>query len=207
MRTRIITVAALAAGLAGSVSAGFTGISVQDLGNVAGDGVSTTYRVFAEFDDATDVALSLGGVAGGTPLSYATLSGDGTMLFAGDDIAQPGSDPAASWLTLGLATDLVFSPGFGGGAPGPYFVGDAWSYENGGILDADTGTPIDGGTIVIAQFTIASDAVVRFTGNVGWIPAGGGGATESPFSVVVPGPGGLALLGLAGLAGTRRRRG
>ncbi len=197
--------AGLAAATGGTASAAFTGVSVQDLGNVTGDGFSSTYQVFLEFDDPADVVLGLFGTAE-TPLSYATLSGDGTLLLAGDDIAQPGSLPGASWLTIGLADDLSFSPGFGGGAPGPYFVGDAWSYDGGGIFDENLSTPITGGSVIVAQFTIDAGAVVQFAGNVAWTPAGGGGPSESPFSVVIPGPGAAALLGLAGLLGAGRRR-
>ena len=57
---------------------------------------------------------------------------------------------------------------------------------------------------MIAQFTIAGDWEYGGTGD--WT-AGGAGASNTAFyvSTVVPAPGALALLGLAGLAGRRRR--
>jgi hypothetical protein len=59
---------------------------------------------------------------------------------------------------------------------------------------------------VIAQFTIAAGEVGMYEGTVDW-QGQGAGFTSDTFSVMVPAPGAMALLGLAGLAGSRRRRG
>jgi hypothetical protein len=78
--------------------------------------------------------------------------------------------------------------------------------DNGGWFDFDPGTVENGGEILIAQFTIADGAgPVVFTGTVDYTPGGEGDFVSEAF--FIPAPGAAALLGLAGLAGTRRRRG
>ena len=59
--------------------------------------------------------------------------------------------------------------------------------------------------VLIAQFTVAAGNNVHLSGNIAWLNALGG-SNNTPFSIETPAPGALALLGLAGLAGTRRRR-
>lgn len=201
---------ALAGAMAAPAGASFTGVSLENLGEVV-PGL-TTYRVHALFDDAADQAISLFGNADGVLLSYTTLSGDGTLYQAPGpdfDLPDPAAGPGDTWLALGPDTaGLGFTPGFGGGGSSPFFAGDDWGYI-GGIIDTDLGTPITGGSILIGQFTLDSAATAEFAGNIAWIGSaggGGGGPQESSFSVVIPGPGSLALLGLAGLAGRRRRR-
>ncbi|MHC4993374.1 MAG: PEP-CTERM sorting domain-containing protein, partial [Planctomycetota bacterium] len=67
----------------------------------------------------------------------------------------------------------------------------------------------DDGRIIIGQFTIPAgarlDGIVRIAGFFDGDPTDLIGQTFN-FSTAVPAPGALALLGLAGLAGGRRRR-
>ena len=94
-------------------------------------------------------------------------------------------------------------------------IGIDWTgFETGGALVTDNGswfvTPDDaqgaeiGGRVLIGQFTITGGALV---GQVSLQGKDADGATWQANGVTwVPAPGALALLGLAGLAGRRRRR-
>ena len=82
--------------------------------------------------------------------------------------------------------------------------------DNGGYFDLNPGTeelPDENMQIMIAQFTLAlgkgQQATYEGTANYN---IGGGELTAGAWSVIIPSPGALALLGLAGLAGGRRRR-
>lgn len=76
-------------------------------------------------------------------------------------------------------------------------------------------TTVDGnGNIISVEFSDTADTL-SFKGNVTATPTGNNGLGDSIFdfafilneqTVVIPAPGALALLGLAGLAGGRRRR-
>lgn len=122
--------------------------------------------------------------------------------------------------TLAVTSDPDFSNITGGALNGaPYGTFDAGAGLSGGFQGG--GTPSDGiafGQTGTFQFNVvASDAsslsassfingpnafdfVVRFRGFEN------GGSDKVPAYVVVPGPGALALLGLAGLVGGGRRR-
>ena len=112
--------------------------------------------------------------------------------------------------TTGFAgNDTDYTPGFAGAAGGLNVIkGNALNEVDGLVFDSDPTTPIFGPDVVLAQFTLPEGNGFRLEGIVAWLPPGGGGDfIVSVFKVNnIPAPGALALLGLAGLAGARRRR-
>ena len=215
-------VAALAT--AGAASADYSGFTVVDMGNMTGDGVSTTYRVFLNFDNPDDKILAVSGNADVSALSYngaeLVQNSPGFETLDLQDFPFAASLPGDTWVTLDDdpannadvgASDAAFSPGFLNPAfPGASVINGTsfFQEDNGGWFDFDPGTVENGGEILIAQFTIASGETGVFTGTVDYTPGGEGDfVSEAIGEVVIPAPGAIALLDLAGLAGTRRRRG
>ena len=72
--------------------------------------------------------------------------------------------------------------------------------------DKEQAFPVDGRVLVL-QVAVRSGEHASGVWNISWgnIGAGGGGLARLEWTTV-PAPGAMALLGLAGLAGTRRRR-
>jgi MYXO-CTERM domain-containing protein len=187
-------------------------------------GGQTSYRFYANFDDPTDQVLAVSGNSSQTLIfSTDTVLINNGGAFAGakqEDFAQfPITGADDSWVTIGASgfagNDTDYSPTFLNAATQPgisQIHGSSWSDSNDGWFDADPGSAETGPVVLIAQFTVADvpgpgDAGnVSFTGNVDY-QDGGGPLVFGSFSVSTPAPGALALLGLAGLAGTRRRRG
>jgi len=205
---------ALALATAGAASADFTGVSFMSMGEII-DG-TVTYRIFADFDSPDDKVLAVSASAAPLRWSGATLvqNAPGLENLQVQDVPFAASGPGDSWVTVGGnvdagSSDTTFSPGF----LNPAFAGASVingsffeQLENGGYFDFDPGTPENGGSVIIAQFTIGANEVGVYEGTVDWQPVEGGLFADT-FNVVVPAPGAIALLGLAGLAGTRRRRG
>ena len=196
---------------AGAAQADFTGASIVNMGSLNPNG-GTTYQIFANFDSPNDVVLAVSGNAGVSALIY-----DGGELVQNQLIpnSQLGDVPTAgivgdgdSWVSIGdpSTQNTAFSPDFLGGngsssvINGTYFIQD----DNGGYFDQNPGSEEGGGSVLIAQFTMDGD--FSYQGTVDYNDADDG-LTSMGFSVTtVPAPGAMALLGLAGLAGTRRRR-
>ena len=207
------TIALAAAGVA---SADYTGASVMNMGEIVPG--TNTYRIFVNFSSPDDRLLAISGNDTISALRYSgaelVQNAPGFETLDLQDKPFAASLPGDSWVTIGGnfeagLTDTTFSPGFLSPAfPGASVInGDFFEQlENGGYFDFDPGTAEAGGSVIIAQFTIAADAAGTYEGTVDWQGAGAG-FTSNVFSVVVPAPGAVALLGLAGLAGTRRRRG
>jgi hypothetical protein len=220
MKKSLVAGTMLAAAVASVASAGFTGYSVQRTVTAGGN---IQYQVFANWDQSGLVFLNA--------FNFATQSG--TMnarhqdFFVADGEVgtwQAGSSVSAadraedSWVTAsGLATSSgwgsALDPGFANGGT----VGDI---NNGaGWYDATPGTPnaiAAGGTqggyrILLAQIVRNgkdADALATFYLKNSFKVAGTTTAlfSEGTFSIgVVPAPGAVALLGLAGMAGRRRR--
>jgi uncharacterized protein (TIGR03382 family) len=84
-------------------------------------------------------------------------------------------------------------PGGGGVVPSPQSVAGNWPNNQ----------------VAIMQFTLVPDpgSHVNFVGTMGLLTIVDGVATETQGNFKPPAPGTLAVLALAGLAGTRRRRG
>jgi MYXO-CTERM domain-containing protein len=198
----------------GSALADLNGVSIQtlDLGGPAG---AVTYRLFAEFDDPTDYLLAVSGTSA-NPLSFSTdtvLINDGGAFSTtkSEDFAQaPISAVWDSWVSIGATgfagNDTDYSPTFlDNDGLNAVITGSSWSDDDDGWFDANPGTPASGGSVVIAQFTVAEGGDISLEGNLNWASLSGG-LQSSTFAVATPAPGGLALLGLAGIAGRRRRR-
>ncbi|MEE9131055.1 MAG: hypothetical protein V3T84_13635, partial [Phycisphaerales bacterium] len=134
--------------------------------------------------------------------------------FAGlkeeDFAAFPISEAYDSWVTVGateLAGNQTDYSGFGSDGIHAVIVGN--SFKSGLVFDSNPGSPVLGPEVVLAQFTLPDNNGFHLEGVILWNPPGAGpGFIVSPFMVDnIPAPGGLALLGLIGLAGPRRRRG
>lgn len=225
MKVKAFALAGAAVGsmfVASTAPAAFTGVTweVVDQGAVGG----TTYRFYAEFDDPTDQLLAINGDANVSALTFSTntvLQNDPIGAGAGtksEDFPFLATAAWDSWVTIGVSSfslDNNYSPGFLGGDGSQNVIkGSSWSQaDNGGWFDSDpTSADGAGGFVLIAQFTVA-DVVgpgvagdIEFGGTVSYNPGGGPPSSSELFFVSTPAPGALALLGLAGLAGTRRRR-
>ena len=192
------------AGFAGSLTlaavatAGFTGLSVDDLGG----GV---FRLYADFDDMGDTVVNVfnsnisnadgwfhDDVAGGTWLPLGAGGANDSYVTIGAEPSFTNSttlDPNFDNITAGQTSLGVNAGWFNGNPPN--------NQGNAGV----------GMRVLLAQFSgdgvTSGDLELTYTTADGNTVFGGGDFTTNP----VPAPGALALLGLAGLAGTRRRRG
>lgn len=194
---------AAALAVSGFASAGFVGMSVE---SEVIDG-KTVFRVYAQFDSANDVVLSVFGVAN------IPNGGFFNNDFAGGSWAPqftaPGAGAVDSFVTIGgvpgFANSTQADPNWGGagftqpGIPN----GAGWFNSNPpnlqGKVDASLRT-------LIAQFSFAGEPVTFTSPITVSFNQGIGTATQfGEASFTVPAPGAIALLGLAGLAGRRRR--
>lgn len=220
MKTRLATVAA-AAGLAvsGTAIAAYQQVVAVDAGDLDGDPSTTTWRIYAEFDDPADWLLAVSGTEGIAALRFESTAplvqnaGAFDGLVQGDvpSILDGGGD---SWVSIGGnvdagQSDTQFSPGFlGGDGVGSMIAGSFFEQtDNGGYFDANPGTQENGGSVIIAQFTLPNEATATYQGTLSWTAAGSGALFDA-FSVdigVIPAPGALALLAMASLGGRRRR--
>ncbi len=210
----------LAAAVASVASAGFSGYSVNRTVTAGGN---IQYQVFANWDQSGLVFLNAfnfatqSGTMNARHQDFFTADGEVGTWQAGSSVSA--TDRAEdSWVTAsGLATSSgwgsALDPGFANGGT----VGDI---NNGaGWYDATPGTPnaiAVGGTqggyrILLAQIVRNgndADALATFYLKNAFKVAGTTTAlfAEGTFSIgVVPAPGAMALLGVAGLAGRRRR--
>ena len=219
MKKSLVAGTMLAAAVASVASAGFTGYSVQRTITAGGN---IQYQVFANWDQSGLVFLNAfnfatqSGTMNARHQDFFTADGEVGTWQAGSSVsaADRGED---SWVTAsGLATSsgwgTALDPGFANGGT----VGDI---NNGaGWYDATPGTPnaiAAGGNqggyrILLAQIVRNgndADAVATFYLKNSYKVAGTTTAlfSEGTFTIGVPAPGAMALLGLAGMAGRRRR--
>jgi hypothetical protein len=210
--------------LAGSATAAFTGLKCEVY--VGDDWVDNgydttalvTYRLWANFDSPDDGVLSVFGITGvpmsanstdgafsNSPVGLDSLTAPQDLRFLGifenqwDTYVTINNDTAT-----GDATGT--SPGF---ATETNSLASDWGTENAAWFVTPDDPQFrarekpDGGLgVMLAQFTVAAG-----TGIFGEINLLLGDSTEVRGLIfATPAPGALALLGLAGLAGTRRRR-
>ena len=212
--------------ITGVASAAFTGIATELyvgdgwMDNGYGATGLETYRVYADFDgmDAEDGVLSVFGVAGP---AMSMTSGDGFFhndplggLTAPLDLRGAGlwGNQWDTYVTINATDDTVvvgLSPGF---AAETNSLASDWSTENAGWFvtpDDDWGKATwsteHPGRVMLAQFSVAAGAGIE--GTISILDR----ATSTEIrglrvTSATPTPGALALLGLAGLAGRRRRR-
>jgi|SwirhirootsSR3_FD_contig_91_2553269_length_724_multi_3_in_0_out_0_1 MYXO-CTERM domain-containing protein len=194
---------AAALAVTGFASAAFVGTDVQS-SIING---KTVFKVYAVFNSASDVVLNVFGV---NNITGAFFQSD----FVGGSWAPQFTNPADvltdSFVTVGglpgFANSTNADPGWGGpgfnqpGIP----AGAGWFNSNPPNLQGKV-DPVTLKTF-IAQFSYAG-AIDAFTTPV-QIGYNQGIGTVTQFgtgSFSVPAPGAIALLGLAGLAGRRRR--
>ena len=219
MRTPSVFVssAVVLAATSSFATAGFTGFTadraVLSNGNIQ-------YKVFANFDN---VGLQTGqswvflnayshstvsGTMNAVHQDFFTADGEVGTWQAGSSVSAADRD-FDSWVTSsGLATSsgwgTALDPGFGNGGT----IGDV---NNGaGWYDATPGTAntVTGGRMLMMQIvrTAANDTLYTANLSVTYKISG----TSNPiqpgaFQYTIPAPGAVALAGLAGLAGRRRR--
>ncbi len=215
--------------VSGSASAGLVAVSVIAGPSQHPDGKHNTWQVIASFTDQGDRISAVNGLDqdGLNALVFWTSGGElyNQALFDGlslNDYASVGLGGEAydSYITLGNTNigNVGVTPNFlGGNGTNQVILGSAWTETDGawyspqgplevGLLeDAIDGN--DTSDVVIAQFTVDAGVGLHFEGNIAWLdPASGG--FNTPFLVKVwPTPGALALFGIAGICGIRRRRG
>ena len=224
---------ALAVGLglavAASASADITGamtvdyvVTAEDFG---GDVVTVNVSdLYLTSNDAADTALNVYNMSmaaagqvnyfqsatgvGWTPTNLGSIfdtealrRADSFVTIGGFDFGQPVQSPGA-----GSGTGL--DPNFGGN--GAAYPGDLAGWYNGSppSLNGAVGNGAAGLGVFVGRF--AYDGSFDLTGStleVTWNQGLGTPGQQAGFIVNIPAPGALALLGLAGLAGRRRRNG
>ena len=199
------------------------------------DGSFNTWRVVARFSDAGDQISAVNAVMGLNAIDFYTGDGSDIYnmgAFPGSSLNDFPTSGAPlfgeewdSYITIGatnfndnntqVSPDFL-CPGCGGAPPnfsvilGSEFSTDdgAWFFFGAPPLVSDLEDVIaDNGSFDVLLFQVGvSDGGFHLDANVQWFnPASGDNNT--PFTVDnTPAPGALALLGLAGLAGGRRRR-
>ena len=205
--------------IASSALAGMNGLSADLVGE---DLVAGTYtvRVYAEVDADNRLDAVFGNSVYALSMTYLNGASAYQNSLGGNtsQAINPAFFPLApslewdSYVTIGnlYNTDNALQD-----------IGIDWSgWEAGGDLYADNGTwfitPADpqgeavGGRVLVAQFTtFAGDGEVDIVFSGGFQGKDASGDTwQSGHSIdiAIPAPGAIALLGLAGLAGRRRRR-
>jgi hypothetical protein len=230
MRSSLIIGASVATIIAAGASAEITGAMTVDYAVTAEDfgGAMVTVNVsdlYLTSNDAADVALNVYNMsmaAAGQVSYFQSITGTGwqpTNLgsifdtealrqadsfvtiggFAFD--AEPGQAPGA-----GAGTGL--DPNFGGNTSA--YPGDLAGWYNGSppSLNGLVGDSAAGLGVLVGRFAYDGDFDLSgSTLEVTWNQGLGTPGQQAGFVVNIPAPGALALLGLAGLAGRRRRNG
>ncbi|MFZ9882000.1 MAG: hypothetical protein ACO3QC_11420 [Phycisphaerales bacterium] len=216
-----MSLAALA--VAGSASAAFTGYSVTNAGSVGG---LTKWVLYANFNGATDTVLNA--------FHFNKTVGGGSPVFHHADAISGGIDStvAGTWnpqfvLAPGAMDSYVCIGGGEGFASGnstnadPDWGGAGFNQAQVPFLAAGTttagagwfnGNPPNqqglqsGGQVKLGQFVIgSSDPSATLFLKIGYNNGAGGTVQFGEGTFTIPAPGAIALLGLAGLAGRRRR--
>ncbi len=212
--------------VAGTASADLTGVTIEVAPDQHPDGdLWDTWLVVAHFDNFMD-RIALVGSSMGQELFFFTGGGDiyNQPQFPGatlNDFPSVGIGGEAwdSYVTIGktiFPSGVQFTPDFlgdfGGDPPDvSVILGSSFGPETNGAWFFFGDSPEVGqweGNVIVAQFTVPEGVGFHLEGAVGWIPASPGAGIELDAFIVdnIPAPGALALLGLAGLAGARRRR-
>ncbi len=207
----------------GSANADLVEVSVIYGPSQHPDGLHDTWQVIAIFDNPLDQIAAVAGLEG-QPLYFYTGNGvlynqalfDGLSLNDYPSVVV-GGEAYDSYITLGNTNigNVAVTPEFlGGTGQNQVILGSTWTESDGawyfpqgplevGLLeDAVDGN--DTSDVVIAQFTVDEGMGFWLEGNIVWLGADGSYITA--FNTW-PAPGVLVMFGLAGLVGTRRRRG
>ena len=218
--TRFVLATVAASTLASAASASFTGFSVER-GTTAGG--NTRYSVYANFSASNLVFLNafsfvnVSGTMNARHQDFFVADGEVGTWQAGSSVsaADRGED---SWVTAsGLATSSgwgsALDPGFAnGGTVGDINNGAGWYDATPGTANAILAGGTQGGyRMLLMQVVRSGDDAGQASSHsmqLSWKVAGTTTAIfgNGSFNLgVIPAPGAMALLGLAGLAGRRRR--
>jgi len=213
--------------VAASATADFTGdvyMDIQSVSAVDGFGApdfnGTVVDLWAESDDDADILLNaynFNDVNLGTTYYQSFTGGTWLPNNLGVPFETDALRMADSYVTIGGynggdqtgANGTGLDPNFGGtGAAGPGTNGGWYNSDPGNPIGAVQNTDLTGTGlgVFIGRFSINGGdlSMEGSTGEFTWNQGLGTDGVQGDF-VVVPAPGVLALLGLAGLAGRRRR--
>jgi hypothetical protein len=216
MKTTITmgTLSAIALATAAQASP-FSGFTIESLGDM---GNGETVRLYANIDAGSRIDAVFGNSVGALSISneggsfYQNALGGPTSTSINSAFFPLA--PSLEWDSY-VSIGALYSNGSPFGNNALLDIGIDWtSFNSGGELATDNGswfvTPADpqgesDGMVFIGQFTL-----VGGTGLIGQLSLQGKDADGVTFQELgvtwVPAPGAMALLGLAGLAGRRRRR-
>ena len=216
--TRFVLATVAASTLASAASASFTGFSVER-GTTAGG--NTRYSVYANFSASNLVFLNafsfvnVSGTMNARHQDFFVADGEVGTWQAGSSVsaADRGED---SWVTAsGSATSAgwgtALDPGVSnGGTVGDVNAGAGWYDATPGTANAVLAGGTQGGyRMLLMQVVRSGDDAGQASSHsmqLSWKVAGTTTAIFGNGSFdLVPAPGAMALLGLAGLAGRRRR--
>ena len=224
MKVNILSVLAGSVMLAGTANAAYTGLITEEYTNAVYDAPpdSITFRLYATFDNEMDQLTGLGGSA----QEPWYLNCEPGYTFYNDDTyggwwAHAASfDPLVAYLhydsywTIGT-DDSAAGADLGIAFPGedPIWDETHWFADDGGIYRTPEDELSFAGAdlvVMIGQFTFMPNDgpdVLYAMGAVKMNMVSDGAQLNlyEDFLIPVPAPGALALLGLAGLIGRRRR--
>jgi len=203
--------------VAGSASAAF--VSMNVVSSTVSQGADTFYvfKVYAKFNNANDTVLNAYGMnalPAGSFWHNDFLSGGGSNVagtWSPTLIPSPTAAGTDSWVTIGgnaadFGNSTSADPGWGAagwnqaGIP----ANAGWFNQNPPNLQGR----VNANTLqtIIAQF-VFKNTIAGFSTpiTIGYNQGLGTSAQFATSSFAVPAPGAVALLGLAGLAGRRRR--
>lgn len=180
-------------------------------GNVPAFPGTTTYRIFATFDDPGDKVIALAGLPPAFPLEFSSTGGDLIQDDFGlgcgfDSLLRNGlTGPADSFLTIRSVDSLTPFPAIGdaigpaenpdvGFTPGvlcnatPQVAvqGSSWSTgdEAGGLISNNpAGEEETGQAVLLAQFTLPDGDDFTFNGTINYTLAGDSEALIAFFSI------------------------
>ena len=180
-------------------------------GNVPAFPGTTTYRIFATFDDPGDKVIALAGLPPAFPLEFSSTGGDLIQDDFGlgcgfDSLLRNGlTGPADSFLTIRSVDSLTPFPAIGdaigpaenpdvGFTPGvlcnatPQVAvqGSSWSSgdEAGGLISNNPGGDEETGqAVLLAQFTLPDGDDFTFNGTINYTLAGDSVALIAFFSI------------------------
>ncbi len=215
----------------GSASAGFLGVTATSKPNDFGLLVVNVYAIFDRPDPGDGSGDHMISVAGtpNAPMNIQVIGG----VFYNSPFGGNTAPSAAllvpfpslaydTFMTIGVKAvgdppfqpfdNLAITPKF----PNPGLTGNFIGGTNLGwaVIPTDPqGDPFDAansfpgnGQILIGQFSTADGSHISGTMLIGYVSNGVSGTSYVSFGFPIPTPGAFAMLGVAGLIGTRRRR-
>ncbi len=164
------------------------------VGNLTTDGAG---RYYAPVGSPTNDGISSWNIDYGFALSQNAIPSNYSLVLSVDFDAGFGTQ---SWVTLDITQSLAnFFQNTPSGGDSQNMNFSFWSTSTGGFLNLE----VDASGYIVFD----ADAFGEYDVKLTLLDAAGGLLAESAIVVeVVPAPGALALLGLGGLAATRRRR-